>query len=248
MVSISPQAESFLLSGAKDTACLFIHGFTASPSEVFPVARLIHEKTNYTVSGPLLPGHGSSPQELNQTGWEDWFRKIEQEIELLQKNHTRIFVAGLSMGGLLSLQAAHNANINGVIAINTPILTKSHRLMALTPLLRYLKPYYPKKVNGDSMELQRRGRFAYSVMPIKALQSMHVLRDTIIQGLPELNLPILLFQSRWDETVDPRSARYIRDKALNAQVELIELENSGHIATMGNERQLIAEKIVEFIA
>ena len=249
MSSIFPQAESFLLNGVKDTACLFIHGFTASPSEVYPVARLIYEKTGFTVSGPLLPGHGCSPEEMNQTGWEDWFARVEQEIDFLQRRCNRIFVAGLSMGGLLSLHAAsQDTNLKGVIAINTPIFTKSHRLMALTPLLRYLKPYYPKKMDQDATELQEMGRFAYPVMPLKALQSMHILRDTIIKELPELNVPILLFQSRWDESVDPRSAPFIKDKARQAPVKLIELENSGHIATMGNEKLLIAEKIIEFIS
>lgn len=35
---INPQAASFLVTGSKDTACMFIHGFTASPSEVYTVA------------------------------------------------------------------------------------------------------------------------------------------------------------------------------------------------------------------
>ena len=106
MAEIFPQAESFLLTGQTDTACLFIHGFTASPSEVYPVARLIFEKTGFTVSGPLLPGHGCTPREMNQTCWQDWFSRVEQEIDYLHRRHKRVFVAGLSMGGLLGLHAA----------------------------------------------------------------------------------------------------------------------------------------------
>jgi carboxylesterase len=106
MGNIVPQAESFLLTGDKGIACPFINGFTASPSEVYPVARLIYQQTGYTVSGPLLPGHGCTPQEMNQTCWEDWFCRVEDEIDYLQRQHSRVFVAGLSMGGLLGLYAA----------------------------------------------------------------------------------------------------------------------------------------------
>ncbi len=245
---INPQAESFLLSGSHETACLFIHGFTASPSEVFPVAHIIYQKTGFTVSGPLLPGHGCSPREMNQTCWEDWYGRIEQEVEYLSKRHKRVFITGLSMGGLLGLHAASNQEqIEGVIAINTPIYTTSSRLMSMAPLLRYLKPYYRKREVRDMVELQRQGRFAYDVMPIKALQSMHALRSKVVAELPALDRPLLLFQSRWDETVDPRSATFIKDKAERAQVKLIFLENSGHIATMGPDIQMIADHIIDFI-
>lgn len=245
---INSQAASFLLTGSGETACLFIHGFTASPSEVYPVAQLVNAKTGYTVSGPLLPGHGCSPQEMNQTCWEDWYERINQEIRYLKKRHGRIFVIGLSMGGLLSLHSASaNNDIDGVVAINTPIYTISPRLMSLVPLMRYFRSCYPKKQEDHMMELTRQGRFAYDVMPLKALRSMHLLRDRVIKELPELELPILLMQSRWDETVDLRSARFIKDKAHRAPVKLVELENSGHIATMGPDTGIIAEEITEFV-
>ena len=245
---INPQAASFLVTGSKDTACMFIHGFTASPSEVYTVARIVYAETGITVSGPLLPGHGCSPQEMNQTSWEDWYGRVEQEIRYLKKKHRRVYITGLSMGALLGLHAASETNeINGIIVINTPIYTTSPRLMSLAPLLRYVRPYYPKKQQGDVVELARQGRFAYDVMPLKALRSMHALRDKVIKELPGLNLPILLMQSRWDETVDPRSARFIKEKAHQAPVKLVELENSGHIATMGPDTNLIADQIIEFV-
>lgn len=248
MAPIAPQAESFLLTGSDDTACLFIHGFTASPSEMYPVAQMVHAETNYTVSGPLLPGHGSSPQEMNQTGWEDWFERVEQEIAYLQQRAKRIYVTGLSLGGLLSLHAAsHNDSINGVIAINTPIFSKSPHLMALVPLLSYVKPFHPKRTELEGQELEKRGRFAYPVYPLKALQSMRLLRANVIKELPDLKTPLLLFQSQWDENVDPRSAKFIKDQAQQAPVKLIELQNSSHIATMGPDNQLIAQGIIDFI-
>jgi len=248
MAEINPKAESFLLTGHEDTACLFIHGFSASPSEVYPVARLIFEKTGFTVSGPLLPGHGCTPQEMNQTSWQDWFSRVEQEIVYLQRRHTRVFVAGLSMGGLLGLHAAsRQQGLEGVIAINTPIFTNSPRLIAWAPLLRILRPYYPKKMDQVAKELQAMGRYAYPVMPVKAFMSMHNLRETVLQEIPGLNLPILLFQSSEDESVNSRSASYIKDKAVRAPVKLVELRNSGHIATMGQEKLLIAEEIIKFI-
>jgi carboxylesterase len=249
MFTIHPQAESFLLSGTEETAILFIHGFSASPSEVYPVARIIHELTGFTVSGPLLPGHGCSPQAMNTTCWQDWWGRIEQEVDYLQRRYARVFVAGLSMGGLLALYTAgRSRDLEGVIAINTPIFTNSPGLITLAPLLQYVRPYHPKKFDPAALEMEARGRYAYPVMPVKALVSMQRLRRLVVQELPNLDVPILLFQSRTDLLVDPRSAAYIREKADRALIKLIELDNSGHIATMGGEQLLIAEEIIDFMS
>ena len=60
MIHVYSRVEPFL-SGSNNIAMLFIHGFTASPSEIYPVAKLVHQATGITVSGVLLPGHGSIP-------------------------------------------------------------------------------------------------------------------------------------------------------------------------------------------
>ncbi len=248
MVYIYPQAQPFLLTGHEDSACLFIHGFTASPSEVYPVARLIYEITGFTVSGPLLPGHGSTPQYMNQTTWQDWFGRVVQEVEYLQKKHTRVYVIGLSMGGLLALHAASTIQgLQGAVSINTPIYTSSPRQMALTPLLRYFVSYYPKKMDQAALDLEKEGRFAYPVMPLKALNSMQRLRKKVMREIPRLTIPILLLQSLQDESVDIRSAKYIKDQAIKTPVRLVELKHSSHIATMGPEKLIIAQEIAEFI-
>lgn len=248
MSKIHPQAESFLLTGSDSVACLFIHGFTASPSEIYPVARKIHQITGCTVSGPLLPGHGISPEAMDQIGWEDWWDRVAQEISYLQRSHVQVYVAGLSMGGLLALYAGSLENsLEGIIAINTPIFTNSPVLLTLAPLIRLVRPYHPKKDDPLTRELESQGRFAYPVMPIKALISMQRLRKMVVQQLPNLELPVLIFQSQGDDKVHPRSAQYIRDKAQGSQVRIIELYNSGHIATMSHDQQLIAQEIAAFM-
>ncbi len=248
MTEVNPQAESFLLTGPTDTACLFIHGFTASPSEVYPVAHQIFAETSFSVSGPLLPGHGRTPREMNKTSWKDWFVRVEEEIDYLQRRHKRVFVAGLSMGGLLGLHAAsQREGLAGLIVINPPIFMKSAAVMALAPLLRLFRPYYPKKMDQAAEELADQGRFAYPVLPVKAFQSMQNLRQVVMRELPGLHLPILLFQSSQDDAVEPRSAVYIKENAARASVTLIELQNSGHIATMGSEKELIVKEIINFI-
>ena len=54
----------------------------------------------HTVAAPLLPGHGTHPDELNQISWQDWYKAVRQTYLDLQ-SAIRVWLAGESMGALL---------------------------------------------------------------------------------------------------------------------------------------------------
>jgi carboxylesterase len=73
-------------------------------------------KLGYHVSGPLLPGHGVSPEELNQVNYQDWIDKAEFEYQKLAGQYEKVFVGGESMGGLLTLWlASEHPEIDGIM-------------------------------------------------------------------------------------------------------------------------------------
>lgn len=247
MIHIYSGAEPFFLSGDNNTAVLFIHGFTASPSEVYPVAKLVHQNCGITASGVLLPGHGSHPRFLNRTTWRDWYNTVESETNYLLANYEKVYVVGLSLGGLLAMYLGGNMpGIKGVVAINPPIRLHYDRLLNfLAPLLQWIKPYIPKPV-GNQEKLRKKGRFAYDCTPVKAFRSMMEFRKRTLQVLDGYNdMPLLLMQSQKDETVDPKGTELVIKKVKNLQ--FVELENSEHVATMGKEQRKIAGLIIDFI-
>ena len=243
---IHPQVQPIFLSGSQKTALLFIHGFTASPSELYPTAHLIHEISGCTLSAPLLPGHGSSPRLLNQSNWEEWYNAVEKELDFLMENYQRVFIGGLSMGGLLALHAGSSIKgLQGVISINAPVFNRFPLLTAASPLIGRIRPYYPKKDGPNQRRLKQEGRFAYNVIPVRAFQSLMNLRNTVMEEADEINLPVLLIQSLQDKSVHPRSVYYLQEKIKHTQ--LIELHYSEHVATMGGEKEKIARAIIDFI-
>lgn len=248
MAEIHPQARPFLLSGSNDTAVLFIHGFTASPSEVYPTAVLLHEMNGCTVNGLLLPGHGSRLEDMNRTSWEDWYGAVETAIRALQADYKKVWAAGLSMGGLLAIHAGVNCpGLSGVISINAPVFIKATLFKWLVPLLQIFKPYLPKSDMALIRELQEQGRFAYDCTPVRAFRSMMKLRDIVVGEIDGLTIPLLLMQSGQDETVKTTSARYLARKACQAEPRIVDLPNSRHVATMGPEKQLIAREMAAFM-
>lgn len=247
MIYVHSEAEPFFLAG-NQTAVLFIHGFTASPAEIYPVAVKLHNINHYTVSGPLLPGHGSHPHLLNRTAWEDWYAAVEEECRFLMKNYEQVYVAGLSMGGLLAVHAGANIDgVKGVISINAPIFNRYPLLTAMAPILQVICPYFPKSSRSKSALLKEKGRFAYNCTPVKAFRSMVQLRKQVMYEIGTLSTRLLVIQSAKDESVNPRSGEYMIKKAGRTYSRLVILTESGHIATMGSEIERIVAEINMFI-
>jgi len=248
MDNVHPQAEPFYLTGSSHQALLFLHGFTASPSEVRPVAEKLNKINNCSVSGILLPGHGTTPDQLNTIRWPEWYKAVEEELKSLQTRYQQVFVGGLSMGGMLALHAGVNIEgLAGVVTINAPIYYHYGVIPLLSDLRGMMTPFYPKKGLQQIKELEDQGRFAYRVMPLKAFHSLNHLRKVVMKEIQGLKIPALIFQSMLDESVHPRSGDALYEKTRGQGAKLIMLPQSGHIATMGAQEEQIAREIANFM-
>ena len=96
---------------------LLVHGFTGAPPSMRPWGEFLHSK-GYTVRVPLLPGHGTKPEDLNKVKWQEWPAKVQSELDELFKSCDQVFVAGLSMGGGTALNVAQSNNDIKAIAVN----------------------------------------------------------------------------------------------------------------------------------
>ncbi|HOV43263.1 MAG TPA: alpha/beta fold hydrolase, partial [Syntrophothermus lipocalidus] len=244
--NVHPKAEPFLLTGNSGTCILLIHGFTSSPSELRELGERLNQQ-GFTVRAPLLPGHGSSPVDLNETTWRDWYGKVKGEVEGLQSLCSSLFLVGLSMGGLLALKAAAELEgIRGVVTINAPIFFKGS-LVPFARILRFIRPYMPKKLDDNYRIMRAQDRFAYDEIPVKAFLSVKELSRQVVRDLKNVKVPVLIFQSKNDESIEERSALVIRGQVGSREENLIWLEKSSHVATMGPELPFITGEICRFI-
>ncbi len=93
------------LTGGRRVGVLLSHGFTGSPASMRPWGECLAER-GYAVEVPLLPGHGTTWQELNITTWDDWYAEVDPAFEKLAAENDAVVVGGLSMGGALVLRLA----------------------------------------------------------------------------------------------------------------------------------------------
>ncbi|EHL2514775.1 alpha/beta fold hydrolase, partial [Listeria monocytogenes] len=82
-------------------ACLCIHGFTGSPSEVKPLADYLREHTDWDVLAPTLPGHDHL-RHLKNVTYKDWIVFVDSILSQMLKEDDEVYIIGFSMGGLLA--------------------------------------------------------------------------------------------------------------------------------------------------
>ena len=241
---VMPGAEAFAHDGGR-TGVLLCHGFTGSPQSLRPWAEYL-AAAGLSVSLPRLPGHGTTWQEMARTRWEDWFAEADRSFEELRGWSEEIFVMGLSMGGCLALRLAelHGPAVSGLVLVN-PSVTADTKLFALAPLLKLLVPSL-KGIASD-IKKEQASELGYTRVPVKAAATLPGLWRTTRDHLDELTQPVLVYRSSTDHVVGPASLEVLRAALPESQLEVRELRNSYHVATLDNDAEVIFTGSLEFV-
>lgn len=112
--------KSFTLEGGSK-AVLLLHGFTGSTKDVKRLGKYLQDR-GYTVHAPMYKGHGGSPEELLETGPEDWWNDVVAGYNHLKdQGYEDIAVVGISLGAVFSLRVGEEFPVKGVVSMCAPI-------------------------------------------------------------------------------------------------------------------------------
>lgn len=192
----------YLLKGGSGVGIILIHGWSATPKQMLPIARAIH-KQGHTVMLPLLTGHGTVPEDLEQVTANQWIEdavKAADELRSLESIQ-KVVLGGISMGGNLALLTSQRTKADGIILIGTPVHLKNHFWVwagsKLFPIfMKYAKKNYPKKVVSTDLK-----ETSYQYFPVANVkQCLEVIKKATF-SLKYISVPILILQSNEDYVV-----------------------------------------------
>lgn len=240
-MSVLPGAEPIDLPGGP-VGVLLSHGFTGTTQSMRPWAEHL-AAAGLTVRAPRLPGHGTRWQDMNRTGWADWYGEVERSFDALRERCTSVFAMGLSMGGTLVLRLAElrGDQVAGVVVVNASLATE-RKEARLAPLLAKVLPAMP----GIGSDINKPGvqELAYGKTPLKAFASLLGAWPVVRADLHRITCPVLAFRSRVDHVVEPLSGRLLVEGCAGGRVEERVLEDSYHVATLDNDApQIFAESL-----
>jgi carboxylesterase len=231
--------------GGADVGVLVCHGFTGSPHSVRPWAEHLAQH-GWSVSLPLLPGHGTDWRDCNRTTWQDWYAAAEAAFQRLRERTERVFVCGLSMGGTLALRLAevHGADVAGIVLVN-PAVAMLRWDTRLLPVLAHVVP----SVAAIGNDIAKPGILegAYERTPVKAAASLRRFQSVVRGELGKVTQPLLLLHSAQDHVVEPVNSAMVLEGVASRDKREIVLTESYHVATLDHDAPRIFEETAEFI-
>jgi len=208
------------------TTVALVHGLGGTGATMHRIADALTAR-GHECRVVTLPGHGTTPDDLLAVGWNDWLAAVP-EAEVL---------VGQSMGASLCLAAAaQRTDVRAVMAINAPApdpdavdglewrRSRGHDWLETPPL-----------ADGEA---------GFERLPLHALLAMA--NGVLATDHARITAPVLLVNSAHDEVVDPYSAEVIAP-LLGGRVERRTLPNSGHVATLGPDVDLLVDWIAELL-
>jgi carboxylesterase len=193
---------------------------------------------------PLLPGHGTSWQELSRARWQDWHAALDTAYLELSRECGHVVVAGLSMGGALALRIAATRPVAGVVVVNPGLVIDDPRA-PLAGVLKYVLKSTPAIANDILKPEIDEG--AYARTPVAAAHELNKMFKDTVRLLPRITAPVRVYRSTVDHVVSETSMVALRRGLTHAPLEVIRLENSYHVATMDNDAPEIFRGTVDFI-
>jgi len=243
-VSVIPNGEAFHLEGGS-IAILMVHGFTGSPASIRPWAESLHRE-GFTVRAPRLPGHGRTWEEMNKTRWEDWYEEVDRNFSELKKSYQRVFVAGFSMGGALSIRLAsiRGQEIEGLMLVN-PSIHDPRASLTLVPLLQYVIPSLGGR--GTDVAAPNPPKHSYGRTPLRALRSLQKLWKIVQRDLYLVDLPLMVGYSVNDHVVDPRNSEIVIDNVSSIDIREVIFERSFHNVALDHDLDVLVDESLAFI-
>jgi carboxylesterase len=248
---IIPTAEPFFLPGKPgQPGCLLIHGFTGSPKEMRWMGEYLSEQ-GYPCLGIRLTGHATRPEDMIRSRYTDWIASVEDGYHLLSGVTDRIYLVGLSMGGVLSLLMSTKLDVVGVVAMSTPYhIPYDYPAWAMKLASKFM-PYQPKSKEVPGASWFDKEAYAeqvsYPQNPVRSAAELQLLLEEMRTALPSVDVPVLLIHSENDTYVLPENMEHIYSNLGASDKTKLYVTEAGHVVTRDAAKDQVFEAAKVFI-
>ena len=201
----------FMIRGrSREIGVVLIHGYMAAPLEVKELADHLGSRGLW-VYAPRVKGHGTSPEDLAETTYQQWATSVDIGYAIMRKTCRRVVVGGFSNGAGLALDlVARTQGAAGVFAICPPMRLQdlSTRLVPAVDVWNKLMA----RVRLDEARMtfvDNHPEFPeinYLRNPISGVRELERLMDTVEPRLSEITAPALVLQAQDDPVVHPKGS------------------------------------------
>lgn len=226
---------------------LLLHGFAGTPPELRNLGERL-ASAGWRCSGPTLAGHGSIPEDLERTSWQDWAASAQRALDELFRECDQVVVAGQSTGGTIALHlAATDLRVTAVACLATPIWL-SGRLQKFLPVGKYLVRWNRPEKDVDLYRLEGIDElWSYGLRSTRSIHELKRLLAHVREELVAVRAPVLVCHGERDRVIDPGNAADLERQLLcSSAVRRLMFPRSGHGMSVDIDREHIEAEILDW--
>lgn len=251
MPQIIPTAEPFFFPGKPgQPGCLLIHGFTGAPKEMRLLGEHLHALGMHCL-GIRLSGHATAPEDMIRSRYGDWIASVEDGYHLLRGSADRIYLLGLSMGGVLALLMSTRLPVQGVVSMSAPyslpVDLPCWMMHAINLVLRYQPLGKGDPAAGWFDHEAYTQHVSYPQNPVRSGIELKKLLREMRAALPAVAVPTLLMHSRNDTYVPPVNMENLFADLGARDKTKCYVTQAGHVITRDTARQEVFETAGAFL-
>ena len=233
-------------------AVLLIHGFGGKSTNWSYTAEKINKKLNMAVYVPRLPGHATNTTDFLNSTAEQWLRQTIDSYLYLKEHYQNIYLAGISMGGLLTALTASNFKVKK-LALVAPAFFAANKNIIFTPYLKYFvnrldNDFKLDKNNLSRAEIDYHKNYSLYYYP-KTLAELYKLMKKGRKAAAKINTPTQLILTENDEQVASGKIKdFLNKKMGRFLVDQKIYKKSSHLIINDLEKERCAEDIINFFS
>jgi carboxylesterase len=239
-------------------AVLAIHGYGGTPREMEVVLDAA-ATLGLRAMAPLLPGHGTTPTDLDDVCYQDWLEAARHHLMELAaegspagRGEGQVIVVGLSLGSVLATLLAA-AVPDQVCALG--LLGTAHFLASPFPAwplsvlchTRRLPRFYVPKTRCDIDDpAEQREHLGYDVESVFSAVEVFRAAQAARKVLPEIHCPVVLIHGLHDRLCPPKYLKRLVSLLGTEDVRQVMMPRSAHVVTRDHDRDLVQAELVAF--
>lgn len=238
-------AEPTFVPGETAGVVLF-HDLGGTP-QVFHELSGVLATRGFAVDVPLLPGHGTDIDDLDEMTWDDWAAAAQLVLDELASRSGPVVACGIGMGATLAcFVAAQHPSVSGVVAINPRAMpVPAEAIDTLRAMLadgcKTVTPLGPD-VSDRAIRVVE-----YDTVTVKTLISMFESLHDMAEHWHEVKCPMLIATSERDHRVSPINADWLAAR-VSGEVRRVSLPNSFHLAPIDVDHAILESSVVDFVS
>jgi carboxylesterase len=241
--------HGFFWRGTNPDLVICVHGFGGSPAEHYLTAQALND-AGYSVAAPCLKGHGTTLEEFDHCHYPEWIASVEEEYRKRKDDYRYVYFVGLSMGGLLSLYMAEkHPEIKG-ISLMAPALIYKQKSTSFAWILLPWKKHLPfsGEMPGITPENLAYLKAGYGMSSVHGACELTKLQRLVKKNLKDVSCPLIIFQSKADGLVDPKTESYVLEHVSSKQKKGLMFEASSHVMSLDADHETIFKETIAFFA